>query len=150
MYKARLKLFKKQQKQLNLQKKEGAFNESQSQRNTPRASASHNLALVHPAKKKRIASSAKNIRHQFGERLGSVGKFSGSKRFFSANSREEHEAIEEAIKKAATEPSQYDLLYQDAMARALRHKRLREAFTPADCTFEPKLVAKSANEPCRT
>ena len=42
-------------------------------------------------------------------------------------------------------PSQYDLLYQDAMARVVRHKRIQKAFIERDCTFAPQ-INKSEND----
>lgn len=36
-------------------------------------------------------------------------------------------------------PSHADLLYQDAMERVVRHKRIQRAFMEKECTFSPQV-----------
>ena len=41
--------------------------------------------------------------------------------------------------KSAVPPNGYDLLYQDALSRRVRHKRIQKAFMEKDCTFTPQI-----------
>ena len=56
------------------------------------------------------------------------------------NREEKNRAVEDQMARTMkVVPTQYDLLYQDAMARIQRHQRIQSTFITKDCTFEPKI-----------
>lgn len=74
------------------------------------------------------------VQEEVGGSIGQKAEIQGILREQMRDIKEEQHVQEKFVI-----PSQYDLLYQDAMSRLLRHQRIQKAFMEKDCTFTPQI-----------